>query len=851
MSMSHFLRGLCARFLLFAAVFPLVSVLPIQAQNPPGAPPAEKATARETINFEGMRIVFPKGEADVVEQLKPALRKYREERRRVVDAEAKEIAQCLSGTEMKEMFRKPVATFLARDSVGSEYDARWTSLSQRMRTVANAARAWSGDLSELQLWRREELAPFQTRPDGSDNEEGFCYRFPQVSFGKNGAHFALHPPFLEPLFGVDLMLKLNGLTEPMRLDIPLLYKAGESPEEIASYARTFLEELPPIIHKEHASSGFGLTTALPQWLFENLFLGELEAGVVEPQTVKETALADGIARILLFAQVLKQDGQQKIAAEFPRLFPFGINGWDTSDPELVFRTLEKLDPLGKVDRANVAERIFSRNLIALALLDIGQKDPGGPPILHKFKQSGVAIPAGGFTMDSFCTAVDAAYGDKDLFRRTVAARKVKVLAELHRSVAQQKEQIAKRDQTPAAKTPEASAPAPHRESAKFGALTITYPFELKAAIEILGPEYAQLLAKARVSTEEFSKRSPAPVASEEASVDVDMAALRAYGIEPNANVIREFAVLLGVMSDGAQFSRWFFSGDRMQIWIKEDMLSFLKGGGKLPDFSLSPNGENVTWTFGFALPHKFSDASETPADNLSDARANVLKRIDAIPRPVYPIVIKRQSLPGNLDDPAVLASAIRVGDEKIFSMMREAAEAPDAATRSTAVFGPLFNREQAWFMVAHETTEWAIVNTAIKSADRRWFCDGLANWVAMQDVDRRFGSGKGAAAFEKSYPAAELRKEAAKVDLLAWPTEEDINNGSRPNVENVPAYYYFATLVMQKACEGRGADFIKQWLDEIRKTPLNRANAGTVFAAYQKLTGQDLKSIMAGVVKDE
>lgn len=809
-----------------------------------------QASPRQTINFEGMRIVFPKGDADVVEQLKPALKKFREERRRAADAEAKEIAQCLSGAEMKEMFRKPVAAFLARDSLGSEYDARWALLSQTMRTVANATRAWSGDLSELQLWRQEELAPFQTRPDGGENEEGYCYRFPQVSFGKNGARFALHPPFLVPLFGVDLMLKLNGLTEPMRLDIPLFYKAGESPEEIARYSRKFLEELPPFLHKESATNGFGLTAALPRWLYENLFLGEIEASVVERSAARETALAEGIARILLFAQVLKQDGEKKTGEEFPKLLPFAINGWDLSDPAEILRILEKLDPLEKVDRANVSERIFARNLIALALLQLGQKDAGGPPILHKFKQAGVAIPDGGFTMDSFCAAVDAAYGEKDLFRRTVAAKKAEALDQLRQGAARHKEEVAKAGETPAAKAPAAPAPPPHRESARFGGLTITYPSEFKAAVEIVGPEYAKLLAKARASTEAFSKRSAAPVTAEAAGIDADIGALRAYGIEPNVNVIREFAALLSAMSDGAQLSRWFVSGDRMQIWVKEDMVSFLKQGGQLPDFSLSPDGEGVSWKVPLLISGNLSDASASPAASPSDARAKIVKRIDAIPRPEYPIVIKRQSLPGNLKDPAAVAASIRKGDEKIFGIMSEAAETPEAASRNTAALGPLFDQAQAWFLVAHETTEWAIVNTVIKSADRRWFCDGLANWVAMQDVDRRFGPGKGAEAFAKSYDAAELRKQAAKVDLLAWPTEEDIKNGSRPNVENVPAYYYFATLVMQKACAGRGADFIKLWLDEIRKTPLNRANAGTVFAAYQKLTGQDLKNMMGEVVKE-
>ena len=125
----------------------------------------------------------------------------------------------------------------------------------------------------------------------------------------------------------------------------------------------------------------------------------------------------------------------------------------------------------------------------------------------------------------------------------------------------------------------------------------------------------------------------------------------------------------------------------------------------------------------------------------------------------------------------------------------------------------------------------------------------MANWIAIQDVNRRYGAGKGAEAFAKNFPAADLRKHAAKVNLLAWPTAEDVDNHSRPDVENAPAHYYFATLVIEKACEGRDAGFVKSWLDEIRRTPRNRANSGTVLAAYRKLTGKDLNEIIAEVVK--
>jgi len=59
-----------------------------------------------------MRIVFPKGEADVVEQLKPAAEEnFARSGGRAVDAEAKESRNASQARKMKEMFRKPTATF--------------------------------------------------------------------------------------------------------------------------------------------------------------------------------------------------------------------------------------------------------------------------------------------------------------------------------------------------------------------------------------------------------------------------------------------------------------------------------------------------------------------------------------------------------------------------------------------------------------------------------------------------------------------------------------------------------------------------------------------------------------------
>ena len=826
-----------------AALFFLLAALPLRAQDAPAVPPAA-ASERETVAFEGIRIVFPKGEADVVEQLKPALRKFREERKSAVEAEAKEIADLLSDDKNREIFRNPVAAFTARDAVSEHFNARWASQTATMQKLARAWSQWSGDISEVQLWRRDELEPFQTRPDASDNAEGISHRFPQISFGKNGTHFAMHPPLLTPLIGLDFTLRLTQETKPLRGDIPIFYKPGESPEKIAEYGSAFIGHLPTFIHDEF-SRGFGITTALPHWFFESLCLGELESVFVEHRTAEETALADGLARLLLFARILNNGGEEKMKEKIPRLFPFAMGGWDTSDPAAIITTLEKLDPLAKVDRAKVTERIFARNLIALTLFDIAQKDDAGTPILQKFKKAGVEIPAGGFTVETFTAAVDTACGEKDFFLRVLKARQAATLEQLRQSIAQQKEQKEK-GESPEVKPPAAPAAMPGRQTAKFGALTITFPPELKAAVEIVGPEYAEVLAKAREAMEALCKKGPGPVPVE--VTEADSAALRAHGLQPDAEVLRGIAVVLGAMQDKAQFSRWFVSGDRMQIWIREDLLAFLKSGGTAPDLTLDPDGKGGQWIFRFVMAGGFQNAEKAAAKG-ADAVADIVKRIDAIPHPVYPIIVKRGSLPDKLDDPKAVAAAIRAGEGVVFGAVRETAQNPEKASGNVAAFIPPFAQEQWWFIAAHEIAEHAIVSDVIASADRRWFCDGLANWIAIRDVDRRYGAGKSAEAFAKNYDAAELRKHAAKVNLLAWPVAEDVDNGSRPEVENPPAHYYFATLVIEKACEGRGADFVKSWLDEIRKTPRNRANSGTVLAAYRKLTGNDLKDMIGEVVK--
>ncbi len=132
------------------------------------------------------------------------------------------------------------------------------------------------------------------------------------------------------------------------------------------------------------------------------------------------------------------------------------------------------------------------------------------------------------------------------------------------------------------------------------------------------------------------------------------------------------------------------------------------------------------------------------------------------------------------------------------------------------------------FIAFHEGAEFAIIREGIRSKDRRWFCDGLANAITIRLVERYLGEGRGQAAFESLYPPEKYEAEAGHADLAAWPTGEDEGENDSPHAS---AHSYFATRAIEKALEGQPADFIAKWIARIQKTPIDETTMATVEAA--------------------
>ena len=146
------------------------------------------------------------------------------------------------------------------------------------------------------------------------------------------------------------------------------------------------------------------------------------------------------------------------------------------------------------------------------------------------------------------------------------------------------------------------------------------------------------------------------------------------------------------------------------------------------------------------------------------------------------------------------------------------------------------------FITLHETTESGIVWHYLVSKDRRWFCDGIANYVAWKIIEAELGPEEARRYYDLP---AELKKYAneATIDLAAWPAAEDLQQANY--AENInTANYAFATKVIADMCAKHGDAILPKLFAEIGKTPYEKATMDTVYRAFKKLTREDLRSYL-------
>jgi hypothetical protein len=146
--------------------------------------------------------------------------------------------------------------------------------------------------------------------------------------------------------------------------------------------------------------------------------------------------------------------------------------------------------------------------------------------------------------------------------------------------------------------------------------------------------------------------------------------------------------------------------------------------------------------------------------------------------------------------------------------------------------------------ILHETAELGLVDRYIGSPDRRWLCDGTANWVAWR-VARDLGNPEIAEeVYSLSQQLQQAKQQQKRIRLTAWKAVENLSEEERGTAFD-QAHYPFATRVLFALADRHGEQFISEWWREIGKTPRQKVTMKTVEAAYRKLTRQRLGPVIA------
>jgi hypothetical protein len=153
---------------------------------------------------------------------------------------------------------------------------------------------------------------------------------------------------------------------------------------------------------------------------------------------------------------------------------------------------------------------------------------------------------------------------------------------------------------------------------------------------------------------------------------------------------------------------------QFSLWDKRELLGRLDTGENIPGFAR--NGDKVAW--------KWEWATESPSRADMASATSGIAALEAVELDAIPIIISEN-------------------DDTDYAWVEEtASEAP--------AFGPILVREiasmraaleaQQVYLALHEMVEMTTVfDLSLRSKDRRWFCDGVADYVAYKVIEDYVG----------------------------------------------------------------------------------------------------------------
>lgn len=411
---------------------------------------AEKARGRESLDFDGVMVRFPAGQANLALALKPSILTFRDQRRKEVLPEIDALVESFQDEEGREFLGWMLgmdlpSSYRATPEAGEKMiDDSLAELSEYFQPV----RDWVGDVAAVHLWTRDELKQFEQKP-GEFAFPQSVYQFPTRGPVTAPPSIVVEMPLRAGGYGAQGLPMVVSSEGGMRIDLPLLQPVGlptplamEGPVKLLdALAEASLE---PLAELELLAHTYLYGRTLSKALSAGVFADNAQHSIL-PSTVAHYYVAINFSGLDGEEPVdLDDDPEAMSAAAIEDLeSPY----FDFSIAEQLIAELPDLDPLNPPQGDSpvaAAQRELSRSIVAIALITSLQLEGEDIRLFEFFEERGIEVPDGRFTHDAFVDLLESTLRIPGGFKKEVENIKQEFLSDITKKTDDARERASER-----------------------------------------------------------------------------------------------------------------------------------------------------------------------------------------------------------------------------------------------------------------------------------------------------------------------------------------------------------------------------------------------------------------------
>ncbi|AHF94472.1 hypothetical protein OPIT5_16805 [Opitutaceae bacterium TAV5] len=321
-----------------------------------------------------------------------------------------------------------------------------------------------------------------------------------------------------------------------------------------------------------------------------------------------------------------------------------------------------------------------------------------------------------------------------------------------------------------------------------------------------------------------------------------------------------------------------FLSRKIDIWDRDALTQRLSSGESIDGFSY--DAATNTGTFDFAASYQtppYPELERSPTDlpafraadyvvrngiaGFSPEFLDQLQKADSTPRFVnlFRVNPGGPAISKPMHFPVILTRENRGAPPE--ETVGEALEAIGQLTDLADQFSLMIERGLS-YMTLRTVAYVGIFESYIGTADREWFCQGAADYIAWKTISRQAGKDMASHFCDLDSELAQSASELANVDILhGWPAPENrpapetgeheaaIKTGQekdeRPGTVSYSTCGAVAARVFFLIAARHGDDAVKTFLAGVSATPRDRTTTATIAKALEDTTGENLAALIA------